>query len=653
MISFRELKEEKNKISVEEIIKTEGFESFMSSSSSAIMKAHKRTNKIPFRIYYKEDDNTTAYTDGKQCVINAGNSIFIKENTDSSSSERTSTVEACERIIGAAFHELGHVLYTCNSELARCCQLFEAGTMIAADETLDYLELKSLLQNEKNGAFVSESVQTPLRSFIVILYKNLLNIVEDGRIENLLFINDYKFSGFYKGLWTLREAQKYSMINKEYERSINDFFAMSLLYAKYGKVGFCKESFPEFDNAKEIIDKMLKTHKAISFSKLNQDLLICAWPLFKDLIKEMEDNEEEVEKRLKDLLESMETAMSGAGDNSPFDDSGETEIKEADADISESMPSSIPDPSETTLESTLDRIMKDIADNKVREKKADESNEEIRKLIGARGKGFEAYRGTEIVSPAPEKNSASFIYKTQIDTKAAVNKASKEIKRHLEQDMRTGTSKRKFSGKKFHASKLVNNDFRYFENKARKKDMPQVKVGLLIDESGSMSSNKRYEIARKAAITLYDIFEKIPNLDIAIYGHSDLSEVNIYTYTDFGVKRRDIRERLCHINARGGNIDIVPFTVMAESLLKQDADTRIMFVITDGLPYSYSRDKSPEEELSEAANKYTKKGIDIIVASIGEDEDRIREIYKKQRFLDISSSSELPKKMVDIIKRKM
>ena len=222
--------------------------------------------------------------------------------------------------------------------------------------------------------------------------------------------------------------------------------------------------------------------------------------------------------------------------------------------------------------------------------------------------------------------------------------------------MKTGVARNRFTGKKFRADKVVRNDLRYFETKGKKKDMPKVKVGLVIDESGSMSRNRRDMAAMTAAIVLYELFEKIPNLDIAIYGHTaKFGKVVIYQYMDFGIKKRreNILDTLCGIQARGGNIDIVPISAMAENLLKQDADKRIMFIVTDGQPHTWNPDMTAEEELRQAANKYSKKGLDIIVASIGDDEKVLKNIYNGQKFLSISDPSELPKKIADAIKRNM
>ena len=706
-----------SELSLREVATSMEFNRIIENSIAAVLTSHNRNRYMRFNIDYMPNSDMTACTDNTNCYVNAASEMFTE---DADSDEAIPVKESCQRIYGASFHEIGHVLYTCFSEMKRMGQLFENGDLdvpakeLSGDMAIAYKELKDVLKNDK-----AVVMPTPIRDFIISVYMSLLNCVEDGRIENCLICNDNRFSGLYSGLCSLREYHQ-AMLEKldVSEFSIPTFTNLVLMYAKYHTTGQYAGGFDAFDNAMPIVDEMINTHQAKPFAQLNLKLLLCIWPQIKDLIAEMDESAGEgngqgqdgegesddtasgnqgsgdasqsegsnssngsgassgqnadedgsqqsgssqsnqnsssnsspseeaqngLEKKLQEVLD--EIAKNLPQEKSSQNDSGETSQKQSEA-VTNSQPRDV---ESTSLEATLGDIMKQLADEKVRDSAQDEAREAIKDTIANAGRGFAPYLGTSVITMQPNYYGASL----DENTEAAVKKAAREITRHLEQDMRTGTSKRKFSGKKFHAEKVVNRDFRYFENKTTRKDMPKVKVGLVIDESGSMCSSRRYEYARAAAITLYRIFEYVPNLDIAIYGHSTSGEVQIYDYADFGIKPKDVEKRLQNISARGGNIDIVTVTAMAENLLKQDADARVMFIITDGLPYSYVRNMTPEEELSEAADKYSRKGIDIIVASIGSDEERLRGIYKNQRFLNISNPSELPRKVVDVIKRKM
>ena len=72
-----------------------------------------------------------------------------------------------------------------------------------------------------------------------------------------------------------------------------------------------------------------------------------------------------------------------------------------------------------------------------------------------------------------------------------------------------------------------------FYKNALPNDAPQMAVGLLLDESGSMSSGDRTAYARAAAIILYDFCQAL-RIPVMVYGHSTRgSKVELYSYGEF------------------------------------------------------------------------------------------------------------------------
>ena len=703
------LRVHKKELTAKEIVSSELFSKVITGTCQAILNAHNRSMKANVQIDYDESSTFTAATDDVVCVVNAGNKMFITDEQGN----RISPEETAARVIGAVFHEMGHILYTCFSETRNMLELYCRGELPVTDipDSMkdSYNELQELLKDPKKSVVSGNPVS--VKEFITGLYKNLSNCIEDGREERLLLENDSRFSGFAAGLKELRKYHRnYCYTWDLSKHSIPVFADLCLLYAKYGCAGTYTGGFEAFENAKPIINEMLETNEARRFHELNSQLILCIWPEIKKLIQEIEAQQEAQQGQQSENQQSGESnSQSGSGsseaqnnsqpensksqnsssenqnssnsssggDGSPKEsnandvqnalekimkdikkhqqeeksfqnDAGQTKKKEEQAkktSTSESSPGE-----KANLDATINQVMKDLAEQKARDHKEQESCESIKACT----RGYQEHNGIDVTTVSPVPNAMPEINYILAEARPSIKKASKEIRRHLEQEMRTGTSKNKMYGKKFHAENLVRRDFRYFENKRTKKDMPKVKVGLLIDESGSMSSELRFQSAKAAALTLYEMFEQIPNLDVSIMGHTAFcGKVELYNYTDFGVKQKNVKERLCNISARHGNIDIVGLTAMAENLLKQDAEERILFIITDGLPHSRVRNISPERELQLAADRYTRKGIDIIVASIGDDQERLRDIYRNQRFLDISKPSELPKKVVQVIKRKM
>lgn len=228
-------------------------------------------------------------------------------------------------------------------------------------------------------------------------------------------------------------------------------------------------------------------------------------------------------------------------------------------------------------------------------------------------------------------------------------KVGREIENHLKSDMRTGSNKRKFSGKKFRAEKLVNRDYRYFENTATKRDIPETAVGILIDQSGSMRG-EQIRCATYAAMGMYKTLAELEHFDVAVYGHtSTYHEVIINRYIDFGFKPKDPIKVLAGIYSDGDNIDEVAVTALGERLKSQMVDKKIMIIISDGLPHSMIG--HAETRLRDLVKEYVKGGFNVFVAALGTDKANIDKIYEDVSFIDITDPSELPTNMLRAIKR--
>lgn len=235
------------------------------------------------------------------------------------------------------------------------------------------------------------------------------------------------------------------------------------------------------------------------------------------------------------------------------------------------------------------------------------------------------------------------------DNRSLFKKVGREIENHLKSDMRTGSNKRKFSGKKFRAEKLVNRDYRYFENTATKRDIPETAVGILIDQSGSMYG-ERIRCATYAAMGMYKTLAELEHFDVAVYGHtSSYDEVVINRYIDFGFKPKDPIKVLAGIYSDGGNIDEVAVTALGERLKSQMVDKKIMIIISDGLPHSMIG--HAETRLRDLVKEYVKGGFNVFVAALDSDKAKIDKIYEDVSFIDVTDPSELPTNMLRAIKR--
>ena len=342
------------------------------------------------------------------------------------------------------------------------------------------------------------------------------------------------------------------------------------------------------------------------------------------------------------------------GDSS--DDQGDSNKEDELDDIINNLPetSVMPEYDNMGVESSdgdLEESMQptpDFVGEAAREEVEEEINGEINKMISDSTAPLGCSRVT-VIDDLPyaslSPNQDAFLN----NNRSLFKKVGREIENHLKSDMRTGSNKRKFSGKKFRAEKLVNRDYRYFENTATKRDIPETAVGILIDQSGSMYG-EQIRCATYAAMGMYKTLAELEHFDVAVYGHtSTYDEVIINRYIDFGFKPKDPIKVLAGIYSDGGNIDEVAVTALGERLKSQMVDKKIMIIISDGLPHSMIG--HAETRLRDLVKEYVKDGFNVFVAALGSDKVKIDKIYEDVSFIDITDPSELPTNMLRAIKR--
>ena len=234
----------------------------------------------------------------------------------------------------------------------------------------------------------------------------------------------------------------------------------------------------------------------------------------------------------------------------------------------------------------------------------------------------------------------------------AISKQLKRsIMRQFEDHRRGGKQTGLMMGRRLEVRSLPRNDGKVFSKNALPNEIPELSVGLLLDESGSMSCSDRCTYARAAAIILHDFCESL-DIPVMIYGHSTgCNSVQLHSYAEFDGFDNDDKYRLMDIHARGSNRDGAALRFVAERLSKRSEDVKILILVSDGQPADtgYSG-TAAEEDLRGIKQEYQRKGILFVAAAIGEDKDNIERSYGNS-FLDITDLSQLPIKLTSIIKK--
>lgn len=110
-------------------------------------------------------------------------------------------------------------------------------------------------------------------------------------------------------------------------------------------------------------------------------------------------------------------------------------------------------------------------------------------------------------------------------------------------------------------------------------------VCILVDESGSMIREGRMDAARQTAVLMNEALSGIPNIELFMYGHS--ADEESQGHTDLRIYREKgycPRHALGSLEARDNNRDGVAILETAMRVRKQTDEEVLMFVISDGAP---------------------------------------------------------------------
>ena len=231
----------------------------------------------------------------------------------------------------------------------------------------------------------------------------------------------------------------------------------------------------------------------------------------------------------------------------------------------------------------------------------------------------------------------------------------KSLIKQLKENRRGGKQTGLMMGRRLDAHALCRNDGKVFYKNNLPNEIPELAVGLLLDESGSMCSCDRCTYARAAAIILYDFCQSL-DIPVTVYGHSTDyrghgESVELFSYAEFDSFDQDDKYRMMDISARGSNRDGAALRFVAEKLSKRPEAVKLLILVSDGQPAADGYyGTAAEEDLRGIKQEYQRKGILFIAAAIGNDKQNIERIYGDS-FLDISDLTQLPTKLTNVVKR--
>ena len=306
-----------------------------------------------------------------------------------------------------------------------------------------------------------------------------------------------------------------------------------------------------------------------------------------------------------------------------------------------------------TVEAEMERLLDTMAEKSVcqelEQNRLSELNREAQSIsYGDIHKGV-AIRVNRMTEVPPEMVTQ---YNAIAGPLLAISKQlQKSLLRQLRDRQRGGKQTGLLMGRRLDAHALCRGDGKVFTKNALPSQPPEMAVGLLLDESGSMASCDRATYARASAIILYDFCQAL-RVPVMVYGHSTGgSGVELYSYSEFDAIDREDKYRLVDISARGSNRDGAALRYVAERLSHRPEELKLLILVSDGQPADTGYyGTAAEEDLRGIQQEYRRKGILFIAAAIGDDKEDIERIYGDS-FLDITDLNQLPVKLTQVVKR--
>jgi hypothetical protein len=167
--------------------------------------------------------------------------------------------------------------------------------------------------------------------------------------------------------------------------------------------------------------------------------------------------------------------------------------------------------------------------------------------------------------------------------------------------------------------------------------LPDVAVGILVDQSGSMGSGGKITQAREMCIILAEAVKQVSGVHLHIYGHTANrgtgSDLNLFEhYSSYGDAANADLGQLGAITAMSNNYDGYAIKETAKLLDKDPAKKKYLFIISDGLPHGagYSGEEAQKHVTSVCSFVRTKMKIATYAFAVGQQASRDRRDFEKQ-----------------------
>lgn len=701
----KRIMDEKSKITDEEFFTSKEYRGYLADITEAATKRYRRP--IHVTVFADPEDSTVAYTDYNGIVINACNHITWSMPTRKL---RSMSIE------GFNAHENSHNLFTDNRIAHAYFNSLEHGkfypkkpTRLKGDQKLNAQGIIDALMDDTDPIPKTVILRTAkaLSNILEDGYVDARYSYEfPGNPARGIALNNVRFAEAVPDIDTMIDKQFYPH---------NIVLNLLLEYVRAREVnnltGYTGEYMDRFLAALPLVDACIYDEDSRArFDAVNR-IMIDLWPLMQRCFDDLRDKQQNDASSssgsgnsttpgtgedsdsddgmgaVQDALESQLpqiapnfTMKSGPvpfnGAFSPDEEQAQELLEQVSKALSEETARIAAHRTETIISNgdgsivqdseyegagyefsatDIERVLEEIATGKVNESLEEELSEELQSEATSIQYG-NAHRNINITV-----HRMSHVNQNLIDSYTAVAPQllmlSKRLQRSVSAILRDkrqgGKQTGLYVGKHLDQHAFHRNDGRVFCNKRLPTEPINMSVALLVDESGSMCGCDRITKARATTIVVQDFCEKL-GIPIMIVGHTaSCAHVELFSYADFKSVDKKDRYRLMDMSARCCNRDGAALRYVAEKLSKQNSDVKMLFIICDGQPNDDGyTGTAAEADLRGIKLEYSRKGVQIFAAAIGDDRANIERIYGAG-YLDITDLNQLPVMLTQLIARNL
>ena len=150
-----------------------------------------------------------------------------------------------------------------------------------------------------------------------------------------------------------------------------------------------------------------------------------------------------------------------------------------------------------------------------------------------------------------------------------------------------------------------------------------VTIGILLDQSQSMQTNRRDVLAREVVITLVEALKTIKGINLVVYGHTaDRNSghtLDMLPYIDkqAGIDNSAMLEQACGLyqNHDGFAIRFMQQRMIANNPISKN-HVHKLFMLTDGMPCGYDYREEGLPHTTRCVKEIRKAGIDLFAIGI-------------------------------------